>query len=99
MSLPAFLDPATFTLWTAVGFAGQSLFFSRFAVQWIASERRKQSHVPVAFWWLSLLGSLITLAYAIHRGDPVFVLGQAFGWTVYSRNLAMIYRRSDADAG
>ena len=60
MSLPAFLDPATFTPWTAVGFAGQALFFSRFAVQWIASERRKQSHVPVAFWWLSLLGSLIT---------------------------------------
>jgi len=92
MSLPAFLDPATWGAWTAVGFTGQALFFSRFAVQWIASERRQQSHMPVAFWWLSLLGSLITLAYAIHRRDPVFVLGQAFGWTVYSRNLALIYR-------
>ena len=62
-------------------------------MQWIASERRKQSHMPIAFWWLSLVGSLITLAYAIHRRDPVFVLGQAFGWMVYSRNLVLIYRK------
>jgi lipid-A-disaccharide synthase-like uncharacterized protein len=88
----SFLNPATWTAWTALGFVGQALFFSRFAVQWIASERRQQSHVPVAFWWLSLAGSLITLAYAIHRRDPVFVLGQAFGWLVYSRNLRLIYR-------
>jgi lipid-A-disaccharide synthase-like uncharacterized protein len=92
MPLPAFLNPANWTAWTALGLIGQGLFFSRFAVQWIASERRQQSHVPVAFWWLSLVGSLITLAYAAHRRDPVFVLGQAFGWLVYSRNLALIYR-------
>jgi lipid-A-disaccharide synthase-like uncharacterized protein len=92
MTLPAFLNPANWTAWTAIGFVGQALFFSRFAVQWIASERRQQSHVPIAFWWLSLAGSLITLAYAIQRRDPVFVLGQAFGWLVYSRNLALIYR-------
>jgi lipid-A-disaccharide synthase-like uncharacterized protein len=92
MTLPTFLNPATWTAWTAIGFVGQALFFSRFAVQWVASERRQQSHMPVAFWWLSLLGSLITLAYAIHRRDPVFVLGQAFGWLVYTRNLALIYR-------
>jgi lipid-A-disaccharide synthase-like uncharacterized protein len=92
MALPAFLDPASWDAWTAAGFFGQGMFFSRFAVQWIASERRRESHVPVAFWWLSLAGSLITLAYAFHRADPVFVLGQAFGWLVYSRNLALIYR-------
>jgi lipid-A-disaccharide synthase-like uncharacterized protein len=92
MTLPAFLSPASWTVWTAIGFVGQALFFSRFAVQWIVSERRGASHVPVAFWWLSLLGSLITLAYAIQRRDPVFVLGQAFGWLVYVRNLALIYR-------
>jgi lipid-A-disaccharide synthase-like uncharacterized protein len=92
MTQPSFLNPETWTAWTALGFLGQALFFSRFAVQWLASERRRQSHVPVAFWWLSLAGSLITLAYAIHRRDPVFVLGQAFGWTVYSRNLLLIYR-------
>jgi lipid-A-disaccharide synthase-like uncharacterized protein len=92
MTLPAYLNPASWSAWTALGFAGQGLFFSRFALQWLASERRGASHVPVAFWWLSLLGSLLTLAYAIHRRDPVFVLGQAFGWVVYSRNLALIYR-------
>jgi len=90
--MPAFLDPATWTTWTAIGFLGQGMFFSRFAVQWVVSERRGESHVPVAFWWLSLVGSLITLAYAVQRRDPVFVLGQAFGWVVYSRNLALIYR-------
>ncbi len=95
MSLPAFLNPAHWTAWTAIGIVGQTLFFSRFAVQWIASERRKQSHMPIAFWWLSLVGSLITLVYAIHRRDPVFVLGQAFGWMIYSRNLVLIYRRPD----
>ncbi|MBM4381906.1 MAG: lipid-A-disaccharide synthase N-terminal domain-containing protein [Deltaproteobacteria bacterium] len=95
--MPAFLDPATWTLWTAIGFLGQGMFFSRFAVQWLVSERRGESHVPVAFWWLSLAGSLVTLAYAIHRGDPVFVLGQAFGWMVYSRNLVLIYRGRGAE--
>ena len=92
MHVPAFVNPASWDAWTAVGLLGQGLFFSRFAVQWIASERRGTSHMPVAFWWLSLIGSLITLSYALHRGDPVFVLGQAFGWTVYSRNLFLIYR-------
>lgn len=90
--MASFLNPATWTAWTAVGLFGQSLFFSRFAVQWIASERRGASHVPVAFWWLSLIGSLLTLAYALHRRDPVFVLGQAFGWLVYTRNLVLIHR-------
>jgi lipid-A-disaccharide synthase-like uncharacterized protein len=92
ISMPAFLDPATWTVWTAIGFLGQGMFFSRFAVQWLVSERRGESHIPVAFWWLSLAGSLVTLAYALHRRDPVFVLGQAFGWMVYSRNLVLIYR-------
>jgi lipid-A-disaccharide synthase-like uncharacterized protein len=96
MALPTVLDPASWTAWTALGFLGQGMFFSRFAVQWIASERRRESHMPVAFWWLSLIGSLITLAYAFHRRDPVFVVGQAFGWLVYSRNLALIYRERRA---
>ena len=92
MAVPAFLNPASWDAWTALGLVGQTLFFSRFAVQWIASERLQRSHMPVAVWWLSLVGSGITLAYAIHRRDPVFVLGQAFGWIVYSRNLVLIYR-------
>jgi lipid-A-disaccharide synthase-like uncharacterized protein len=83
-------------LWLAVGFAGQLLFTSRFLVQWIASERRRQSIVPTAFWWLSLGGSALLLAYALWRRDPVFILGQAFGFVVYTRNLVLIARQHPA---
>lgn len=83
------MDPR---IWIAIGFAGQGLFFARFFVQWIASERRKQSVVPRAFWFLSIGGGLVLLAYAIHRNDPVFIVGQATGLLIYSRNLWFIYR-------
>ena len=79
-------------VWFALGLVGQAAFFSRFLVQWIASERARQSTVPKAFWWLSIAGSMLLLAYAIHRRDPVFVLGQAFGWVVYARNLMLLQR-------
>jgi lipid-A-disaccharide synthase-like uncharacterized protein len=82
--------------WLAVGFLGQLLFTSRFLVQWIASERRRQSVVPTAFWWLSLGGAALLLAYALYRRDPVFILGQAFGFVVYTRNLVLIGRRHPA---
>lgn len=78
--------------WMAVGFLGQAMFFSRFLVQWIASERRGQSVVPISFWWLSLGGGALLLAYAIYRVDPVFILGQSFGFLVYARNLLLIRR-------
>ena len=81
-------------IWFAIGLAGQAVFFSRFVVQWIASEREGRSFVPLAFWWLSLVGSALLLAYAIHRRDAVFVLGQAFGWLVYARNLMLIRREA-----
>ena len=77
-------------IWLAVGFVGQAMFFSRFLVQWIASERRGESVVPLAFWWLSLAGGALLLAYAVYRRDPVFILGQAFGFVVYTRNLFLI---------
>ena len=83
-------------LWLVVGFAGQILFTSRFLVQWIASERRRQSVIPTAFWWLSLGGAALLLAYAIWREDPVFILGQAFGFVVYTRNLVLIARHHPA---
>jgi lipid-A-disaccharide synthase-like uncharacterized protein len=83
-------------VWLAVGFLGQILFASRFLVQWIASERRRQSVVPTSFWWLSLGGAALLLAYAAYRLDPVFVLGQAFGFVVYTRNLVLIGRRHAA---
>lgn len=88
------LDP----FWFALGMAGQAVFFSRFLVQWIVSERAGRSYVPRVFWWLSLAGATLVFAYAIHRKDLVFVLGQAFGWIVYARNLVLI-RRGAVAAG
>jgi lipid-A-disaccharide synthase-like uncharacterized protein len=79
--------------WIAVGFVGQMMFFGRFLVQWIAAERRGESIVPVSFWYLSIGGGLVLLAYAVHRGDPVFMAGQAFGSIVYVRNLMLIRRK------
>ena len=78
--------------WIVLGFFAQFLFFSRFLVQWIASERKGASTVPVSFWYISLCGSLLLLSYAVHIKDPVFILGQCFGFTVYTRNLMLIAR-------
>ena len=85
------MDPSK--LWLAVGLVGQACFFSRFLIQWIATERRRQSVVPVAFWYFSLAGGIILLAYSLHRQDPVFILGQAVGLVVYVRNLYFITRQ------
>ena len=79
-------------VWVSVGLLGQALFSARFVVQWIASERRKQSVVPREFWYLSLAGALITLSYAIYRLDPVFILGYAPGLFIYARNLYFIHK-------
>ena len=76
-----------------LGFTGQSLFALRFLVQWVASERRGESIIPIYFWYLSLIGSMILLVYAIFRYDPVFILGQSTGFIVYMRNLMLIYRK------
>lgn len=84
------------SLWLGVGFFGQSLFFSRWIIQWIASERKAESQMPIAFWYMSLFGGLIVLAYAIHRRDPVFIAGQSIGSFVYLRNLMLIYRKRTA---
>ena len=80
------------TLWMAVGFLGQGLFSARFIVQWLVSEKRKQSVTPIAFWYFSLAGGVILLSYAIHRRDTVFIIGQATGLLVYARNLMLIFR-------
>jgi lipid-A-disaccharide synthase-like uncharacterized protein len=79
--------------WLYLGFAGQLLFGLRFLVQWVASERKGESIIPIYFWYLSLVGSMILLAYAIFRRDPVFILGQCTGFIVYMRNLMLIYRK------
>lgn len=81
-------------IWLAIGFLGQGLFFGRWVIQWIASERKAESQVPILFWYMSLIGGLITLAYAIYREDPVFIAGQSIGSIVYIRNLMLISRAS-----
>ena len=82
------------SLWIGIGLVGQLLFTSRFLVQWIASERRRESVVPVAFWWFSLAGGVTLLSYALWRHDPVFIMGQAMGLVVYARNLTLIHAKS-----
>jgi lipid-A-disaccharide synthase-like uncharacterized protein len=82
--------------WLAVGLLGQGAFFARFLVQWLASERAGQSYIPMSFWYLSLVGSLILLVYAIHRAEPVFLLGQLPNAFVYVRNI-MLVKKSGLD--
>lgn len=82
----------TGVLWVAFGLGGQVLFTGRMLIQWIASEKRQQSVIPVAFWWMSLTGATMLMMYFIWRVDIVGVLGQSTGWFIYARNLALIYR-------
>jgi lipid-A-disaccharide synthase-like uncharacterized protein len=77
-------------VWGAVGLMGQGAFTARFAVQWFASERKRETVMPVAFWWLSLAGGLITLTYVIHLGSLALTLGQSMGLLVYVRNLMLV---------
>jgi lipid-A-disaccharide synthase-like uncharacterized protein len=79
-------------LWLGLGLIGNALFFSRFLIQWLASERARRSIVPPVFWHLSLAGSAVLLAYALHRRDPVFVLAYLPNGVVYLRNLALLRR-------
>jgi lipid-A-disaccharide synthase-like uncharacterized protein len=79
-----------FDAWVALGFVAQAFFTMRFLVQWIASERARKSVVPVAFWFFSIGGGVLLLAYALYRRDPVFIAGQGFGLIVYCRNLYFI---------
>ena len=64
-------------IWLIIGFIGQTVFASRFLIQWIVSERAAKSIIPNIFWWISIVGSLILLSYAIHKQDPVFIVGQS----------------------
>jgi lipid-A-disaccharide synthase-like uncharacterized protein len=77
------------TLWLGVGFLGQALFSARFLVQWLSSEQLGRSVIPMAFWYLSLFGGLVLLAYAIYRRDPVFIVGQMTGSAIYLRNIQL----------
>ena len=80
-------------LFLCIGFVGQGLFASRFVIQWIYSEKKGISYIPIIFWYLSIFGGLMLLIYAISRSDPVIITGQLFGIIVYLRNLILIYRK------
>lgn len=82
-------------IWLIIGLVGQTLFFMRFLVQWIASERKGESVVPILFWYFSLAGGIILLCYAIHIRDPIFILGQSMGAFIYTRNLLLIFRKEN----
>lgn len=81
--------------WVMLGLAGQLLYFARMGLQWIATERRRQSYVPAAFWWCSFFGSIMLLTYFIWRREPIGTLGQSFGFVVYARNLYFIYSQHE----
>jgi lipid-A-disaccharide synthase-like uncharacterized protein len=83
-------------VWKVVGWMGNAVFFSRFFVQWIATEKRQQVVIPVSFWWLSLTGSVLLLTYGIHQRDSVFIFAYAFTWIPYIRNI-VIYQRNRAN--
>jgi len=75
------------------GLVAQALFFLRWVIQWIATERRGESHVPVLFWWVSLVGASLLFVYFAFRREPVGMLGQSIGWVVYMRNLHLLRKK------
>ena len=81
-----------FDWWVILGFVAQLMFTGRFLVQWIESERQGRSVIPITFWFFSIAGGLLLLAYALYRRDPVFIAGQAFGVFVYVRNLYLVMK-------
>ena len=80
--------------WTVWGFAGQIVFGGRFVLQWLVSEYKKKSHVPTAFWFLSLVGSIILLIYCIHRCEPILILGFSLNSLIYIRNIHLIFKHA-----
>lgn len=79
-------------IWLVAGLIGQGLFFSRWIVQWVASERKNESTMPVAFWYFSLIGSLLVLVYGIRNREPILCIGQGSGTLIYARNLVLLSR-------
>ena len=79
--------------WLILGFVGQALFGARFIIQWIVSERKGESTIPLAFWYCSISGAMVLLTYAVYKQDPVFIVGQSLGSVVYIRNLILIDRK------
>ena len=94
---------AKFDLWLVFGIVAQLLFAMRFVVQWIASEKAGRSVMPMAFWFFSMGGGLLTLIYGLVKREPIIILGQVLSVFIYVRNLQLILKdrrraRGDADA-
>ncbi|WP_227421828.1 lipid-A-disaccharide synthase N-terminal domain-containing protein [Pacificispira spongiicola] len=89
--------PVEEMIWIGIGLLGQALFSMRFIIQWIVSEKKRDSVIPIAFWYFSIGGGLVMLSYAIWRADPVFILGQSTGLFIYLRNLYFILKRRRAE--
>jgi len=83
-----------FDAWVFFGFCAQFVFFMRFVLQWIMSEKKKKSVIPIGFWYLSIIGSIMILIYAIKREDPVFIAGQFLALFIYARNI-ILYKHAN----
>lgn len=83
--------------WLIIGLVGQILFFSRFVVQWIASERQKQSVVPDSFWYISIVGGTFLLVYSIYIMDPIFIAGSFLNLFMYGRNIMLLRTKNVAN--
>lgn len=83
-------------LWKIIGFGGLGIFQARWVIQWLYSEAHRESKVPEIFWWLSLTGSMMELAYFLRQQDSVGVLG-CMGGLTYLRNLMLVYRKKRTD--
>ncbi|GEO98115.1 lipid-A-disaccharide synthase N-terminal domain-containing protein [Methylobacterium haplocladii] len=81
-----------FDFWLVFGILAQLVFGSRFILQWIASEREGRSVMPLSFWFLSIVGGLMTLVYGFVRKEPVIIIGQGLSTGIYVRNLSLIFR-------
>lgn len=83
--------------WTLFGFFAQFLFFLRMMVQWIASERKGRSYIPIMYWYLSVIGSLLIFFYVLRLKDIVLVSGQALAFVIYIRNIYLHHRVKSLD--
>ena len=90
--LDIFWHKITVDHWAMIGFGGQAIFFSRWIVQWIISEKAGKSEIPIAFWWISITGGCITFVYAVAKVEPVLLLGQLLALAMYTRNLFLVFK-------
>ncbi len=86
-------------MWTLWGLVSQGLFFLSFVVQWYESEKRKTSVIPMEFWYLRILGALMTFIYAVARRDIVFLASTVLQIIIYSRNIHLISLKAPAGKG